>query len=154
MNPFAILKEDHKKVKALFKEYEDAGDRAFKKKGDIAEKVMHELEVHAKLEEELFYPKVKVGVDKEARHLVNEAYEEHHVVKMLIAELKELKPEDEVFDAKFTVLMENVKHHIKEEENELFPEAKDSINGLSEPLAEEMESRKQELKTEIPEISL
>ncbi|HKX13270.1 MAG TPA: hemerythrin domain-containing protein [bacterium] len=154
MNPFTMLKEDHKKVKALFKEYEDAGDRAFKKKGQIAEKVMYELEVHAQVEEELFYPKVKQNVDKEARHLVNEAYEEHHVVKMLIAELKALKPEDEAFDAKFKVLMENVKHHIKEEEHELFPEAKDSLDGMSEPLGEEMEGRKVELQEEIPRASL
>ncbi|HEX5035479.1 MAG TPA: hemerythrin domain-containing protein [bacterium] len=149
MNPFSMLKEDHRKVKQLFKEYEDAGDRAFRKKGQIAQKAIHELEVHAQVEEELFYPKVKQNVDKEARHLVNEAFEEHHVVKVLIAELKKLKPEDESFDAKFKVLMENVKHHIKEEENELFPEARDGLDGMSEPLGEEMEDRKMELQEEI-----
>ena len=146
MNPFTMLQEDHKKVKALFKEYEEAGERAFKRKAEIVEKVFHELEVHTQVEEELFYPKVKENVDQEARHLVNEAYEEHHVVKMLMAEMKELEPEDEAFDAKFKVLMENVKHHIKEEENELFPEAKDGFDGMSEPLAEEMEGRKTELQ--------
>jgi hemerythrin-like domain-containing protein len=82
---------------------------------------MHELEIHAELEEGLVYPAIRAGIDDD--NLMNEANEEHHLVHVLIAELKKLDPSDETFRAKFTVLGELVKHHVKEEDGEMFPKA-------------------------------
>jgi hemerythrin superfamily protein len=118
-NPvLAMLKADHKKVKALFGEYEDATPR---KQVDIAQTVIHELEIHAELEEELVYPAIRAGIHD--NDLMNEAKEEHHLVHLLLAELKTLDPSEDTFRAKFTVLGELVKHHVKEEEGEMFPKA-------------------------------
>ncbi|MGH7183373.1 MAG: hemerythrin domain-containing protein [Nitrospiraceae bacterium] len=114
----AMLKADHKKVKALFADFEDATAR---KREDIAQSAIQELEVHAELEEELIYPAIRKGIDED--QVMNEAKEEHHLVHVLIAELKELDPTDETFAAKFIVLGELVKHHVKEEEGEMFPQA-------------------------------
>src|SRR3954466_1469198 len=108
MDAIKMLEADHKKVKGLFREFESAGDRATKKKQTIAEQVFMELEVHSKLEEEIFYPAVKAKADQEGKELVVEGIEEHHVVDVLIEELKGLDPQDEHYDAKFTVLTENV----------------------------------------------
>jgi hemerythrin-like domain-containing protein len=82
---------------------------------------MHELEIHAELEEGLVYPAIRAGIDDD--NLMNEANEEHHLVHVLIAELKKLDPSDETFRAKFTVLGELVKHHVKEEDGGMFPKA-------------------------------
>lgn len=118
-NPvLTMLKADHTKVKALFAEYQEATPR---KQQDIAQTIIQELEIHAKLEEELIYPAIRKGIKGDM--LMNEATEEHHLVHVLIAELKELEPSDARFKAKFTVLGELVKHHVKEEEGEMFPEA-------------------------------
>jgi hemerythrin superfamily protein len=113
-----MLKADHKKVKALFAEYEEATPR---KKQDIAQTTIQELEIHAGLEEKLIYPAIREGIDD--NEVMNEAMEEHHLVHVLIAELKELEPSDDTFRAKFILLGELVKHHVKEEEGEMFPQA-------------------------------
>ncbi len=118
-NPvLTMLKTDHKKVKALFAEYQDATAR---KQQDIAQTIIQDLEIHAALEEELIYPAIRKGTKDDK--LMNEAAEEHHLVHVLIAEMKELEPRDATFKAKFTVLGELVKHHVKEEEGEMFPQA-------------------------------
>jgi len=116
-----MLKEDHKKVKELFEEFESAEGR---ERGEIAKTAIQELEVHAELEETLIYPAIRKEI--EADDMMNEAVEEHHLVHVLIKELKKLKPSDEKFQAKFTVLGELVKHHIEEEENEMLPQAEES----------------------------
>jgi hemerythrin superfamily protein len=150
MDAIDLLKADHKKVKELFRQYEEVGDRAYQKKKGIAEEVFTEITIHSTLEEELFYPAVKAKTDKDGKDLVAESIEEHHVVASLIEELKALDPKDERYDAKFTVLMENVEHHIEEEEGELFPEAEevlgDAIKHLSTPMAE----RKEQLMASQP----
>ena len=87
------------------------------------ETVLTELAVHSKLEEELIYPAIRAEIDDD--DLMDEALEEHHVVHGLLVELKKMKPSDERYDAKFTVLAESVRHHIKEEESEIFPKAED-----------------------------
>ena len=118
-NPvLTMLKADHKKVKGLFTEYEEATPR---KQQDIAQTTIQALEIHAELEEELIYPAIRKGTKDDEG--MNEATEEHHLVHVLIAELKKLESSDETFKAKFTVLGELVKHHVKEEEGEMFPEA-------------------------------
>ena len=116
-----ILREDHKKVKGLFEEFEHAEDA--KAKQQIVETAVAELEVHSKLEEDLIYPEIRAEIADD--DLMDEALEEHHVVHGLIGELKKMKPSDERYDAKFTVLAESVRHHIKEEESEMFPKAED-----------------------------
>ena len=117
---FEMLKEDHDKVKKLFEDFESAEGR---ERGEIAKTAIQELEIHADLEERLIYPAIRAEVD--AADMMNEAIEEHHLVHVLIAELKKLKPGDEKFQAKFSVLSELVKHHIEEEEGEMFPKAEE-----------------------------
>lgn len=145
MDPIKLLKDDHKKVKKLFREYESAGDRAYQTKQRIAEQVFTELAVHTAIEEEIFYPAAKAKADKEGKELVAEGFEEHHVVKVLIDELKALSPEDEQYDAKFKVLTENVEHHIEEEEGEMLPDAEKTLKDELEPLGDQMQRRKEEL---------
>ena len=116
-----MLRKDHKKVKGLFEEFEQAEDTTTKQR--IVETALTELEVHSKLEEELIYPAIRAEVGDD--DLMDEALEEHHVVHGLLGELKKMKASDESYDAKFTVLAENVRHHIKEEESEMFPKAED-----------------------------
>ncbi len=116
-----MLKEDHEKVKGLFEDFESAEGR---EQADIAATAIMELEVHADLEEKLIYPAIREHIDED--EMMNEAVEEHHLVHVLIRELKKLKPKDEVFQAKFNVLGELVKHHIEEEEGEMLPKAQES----------------------------
>jgi hypothetical protein len=132
-----ILKEDHAKVKKLFEQFETAASRAVKKK--IVRETLAELKVHAAIEEEIFYPAVRKPVGKE---IMNEADEEHHVAKLLIAELERMDGSESHFDAKFHVLAENVRHHIEEEEGEMIPKAQ-KVKVNFEALAERMLSRKQ-----------
>jgi hemerythrin-like domain-containing protein len=138
-----LLKDDHKKVKDLFRQFEKA--RSTDRKMKIAQEAMHELEVHAEIEEEIFYPAAKAKADKEGKELVAEAVEEHHVVKVLIGELKALPEVNEQFEAKFTVLIENVEHHIEEEEKEMLPDAKKTLGKDIDVLGDQMKARKEEL---------
>ncbi len=113
-----MLKEDHAKVKELFEEFESAEGQ---EQAEIAATAIFELEIHAELEEKLIYPAIREAIDN--TDMMNEAVEEHHLVHVLIKELKKLKPKDEKFHAKFSVLSELVKHHVEEEEGEILPEA-------------------------------
>ncbi len=116
-----MLKEDHQKVQGLFEDYESAEG---KERAEIAATAIMELEIHAELEEKIIYPAIRQEIEED--DLMNEAVEEHHLVHVLIKELKKLKSSDERFQAKFTVLGELVKHHIKEEEDEMLPKAEKS----------------------------
>jgi hemerythrin superfamily protein len=121
-----LLKNDHKQIKRLFREFQQAGDRATKTKGSIVEKIIEALTVHTYLENEVMYPEVrKLLPDLEDDVL--ESYEEHHVADVLCVELSMLRPEDERFEAKATVLIENVEHHIEEEEEEWFPKVREGL---------------------------
>jgi hemerythrin superfamily protein len=142
-NPaLALLKKDHDAVKDLFDKFEKADGRPARKK--IVKQALTELKVHAAIEEELFYPAVRKPVGKD---IMNEADEEHHVAKVLIAELESMDGREDHYDAKFTVLAENVRHHIKEEENEVFPKAKDAAIDF-EALSKAMLQRKEMLLAE------
>jgi hemerythrin superfamily protein len=141
-----LIKEDHQRVEALFREYEQAGDRAHKTKKRLADEISRELEVHAQVEEESFYPAVGAKAKKDGKELVHEAVEEHHLVRVTLAELAELDPEDESFDAKVQVLMENVRHHVQEEESEMLPQATELLGEEAlHRLGEEMRARKRQL---------
>lgn len=145
-SPIAMLKADHQKVKALFDQYEAAGDRKSKAKQAIIEEVFAALEVHTQLEEEIFYPAVKAQGDKEGKKLIAESLEEHQVVKTLMEDMRDLDPGDEQYEAKFAVLMESVCHHIAEEEGEMFPMAEEELADEMETLLDEMVERKQVLQ--------
>jgi hemerythrin superfamily protein len=142
----SLIKADHRKVEKLFREYEEAGDRAYKTKQQLVEEITRELEVHTTIEEETYYPAVEAKAKTDGKELIGEAIEEHHLVKITLAELAALSPEDEAYDAKVTVLMENVRHHVEEEEQDMLPQSEE-ILGKEElgRLGEEMAARKQQL---------
>lgn len=147
MEATTLLIQDHETVKKLFAQYDAAGDEAYKTKKAIFETIKSELAIHMDIEESIFYPTVKAQPSDELKDEIREADEEHHVAKLLIAEISRMNPEDEQYDAKVTVLKENIEHHVREEENELFPSAKKKLGKeLLEQLGEEMEERKDVLK--------
>jgi hemerythrin superfamily protein len=115
----ALLKEDHRTVKKLFKDFFATGARAYATRRRIADKVILELSIHSGIEETVLYPRTR-AVLPQLDNEVLEALEEHHVVKTTCAELQRMNPRDERFPAKMQVLMENVRHHIAEEEQDLF----------------------------------
>lgn len=117
-----VLKTDHRAVEELFAEFEKLGPKAYKSRQSIVKKVTKELSVHASIEEMVLYPAAREALSKGGDDLVLEALEEHHVVKATLAELGTLPPDHERYAAKMTVLMEMVRHHVKEEEHELFPQ--------------------------------
>jgi len=143
-----LLKDDHRQVKHLFEQFEAAGDR--RAKAILAKEAMLELKIHTTVEEEIFYPAVRKAMKKklgkeETTDLMDEADEEHHVAKLLIAELETMKASDDHWEAKFTVLSENVLHHVKEEEGEMFPKAR-ALDIDYDALGQQMLTRKEELK--------
>ena len=121
-----ILREDHKQVRALFREFQKAGTTDARK-GAIVSKVIELLTVHTYIENEVMYPAVRRELPQ-LEDDVLESYEEHHVADVLIMELSMLKPSDERFQAKTTVLIENVTHHIEEEESDWFPKVRDGLS--------------------------
>ncbi len=120
MDAIRMLKDDHAAVEVLFKRFEKAGDRAFVTKREIVDRIIEALSVHAAIEEQLFYPVTRATVP-ETEDIALESLEEHHIVKWLLAELEDMDADAERFDAKVTVLIENVRHHVTEEEGEYFP---------------------------------
>ncbi|RYY76176.1 MAG: hemerythrin domain-containing protein [Gammaproteobacteria bacterium] len=136
----SLLRADHKLVNDLFAEYEKSRSNVRKKQ--IVSMICKELTIHAQIEEEIFYPAVKAALkDKE---LIPEATVEHATLKDLIAQVKDVDPDGEIFDAKIKVLSEYVKHHVKEEQNEIFPKAKESSLDLLE-IGAQLTERKAEL---------
>lgn len=142
----ALLREDHKKVKKLFKAYEDLeGKDASGEKLELFEQIRTELTIHAAIEEEIFYPAIDAIPEDEAHNLIAEAQEEHKIVKQLLDELSGLEPDELEFDAKMKVLSENVLHHAEEEEKDVFPFFDDLPKGQQDHLSWELDKRKSEL---------
>lgn len=136
-----MIRQDHKKVEGLFKKFEQTkGGQAKRRFADTA---MNELELHASLEEEIFYPAVEKEIDD--RSMISEARQEHQTVKQLIAELRGMGEADDEFESQFSQLVENVQHHVEEEENEMLPKVEDSELDLNS-LGAEMSERRQELQ--------
>ena len=121
-----LLRDDHKQIKRLFREFEQAGERATKTKGSIVAKIIEALTVHTYLENEVMYPEVR-KLMPELENDVLESYEEHHVAEVLCVELSMLSPDHERFEAKTTVLIEIVEHHIEEEEQDWFPKVREGL---------------------------
>src|SRR4051794_17327372 len=140
MDAITLLRNDHKTVERLFKRFEKAGDGALVEKRQIVDRIVEELSIHATIEEQLFYPVARATVPK-TDDIALESLEEHHIVKWVLAELERMPADDERFDAKVTVLMENVRHHVKEEEDDFFPKVRNelgrgALNELGEAMAQ------------------
>ena len=127
MDAISLLKSDHQSVKRLFRAFEQAGERARATKAKTAKAIVRELSQHAAIEEQVFYPAVRQEVS-DISDQVLESLEEHHVVKWLCSEIEKLGPEDERFTPKVTVLIESVRHHIREEEGTLFPAVREALS--------------------------
>jgi iron-sulfur cluster repair protein YtfE (RIC family) len=138
MDPFKLLKEDHEKVSELFKRIESASGQA---KLKLFKELKSELDLHAHIEETIFYPLLEKP--RESHDITLEAYEEHKVVKDLLAQLAGAKKPSDEWEAKLTVLRENVEHHVNEEEGELFDKASDVLTGeQAEALGDQMAAEK------------
>jgi hemerythrin superfamily protein len=126
MDAITLLKNDHRTVEELFKRFESTGPRGKKAKRSIVDKIVRELSIHAVIEEQIFYPTVRSWAPDETDDVL-EALEEHNVVKWLLADLEDMAPDAERFDAKVTVMMELVRHHVKEEERDMFPKVRKAM---------------------------
>ena len=141
MNVFALLKADHEKVAGILETIEDTTERTVKGRDELFARLKAELDLHAMIEEEIFYPAFEDT--EEAREITLEAYEEHRLVKQLLVELEAEPKDTEEWTAKFTVLKENIEHQVEEEEGELFKKAPQA---LSEEEIETLGNRLQEAK--------
>ena len=126
MDAIVLLKDDHKTVEKLFKQFEKAGEDATQEKRRLVDTIIQELVTHAYIEEQIFYPAAREAAPDTKDHVL-ESVEEHHVVVWMLAELMKLDASDERFDAKVSVLMENVRHHVEEEEKEWFPQVRKAM---------------------------
>ena len=144
MDAMSLLKDDHRKVKKLLAELESTTERGVKTREELFTKVKHELVVHEAIEEEIFYPALKEH--PKTKEIALEGYEEHHVVDTVMAEIEGVAYDDEKWGAKFTVMKENLEHHIEEEEGEMFKQAKQVFDQdeLTQ-LGESMKARKEDL---------
>lgn len=142
MNAISLLMKDHKNVKALFAQYEGLSDRSFATKKKLADQICHELTVHTQLEEEIFYPAVRRPIHD--GDLMDEAVVEHASAKELIAQILAMDPSEDLYDAKVTVLSEQIEHHVKEEEGDMFPKVRKTSVNL-DALGEQMAARKEQL---------
>ncbi|MEO6144838.1 MAG: hemerythrin domain-containing protein [Dermatophilaceae bacterium] len=141
-----VLKDDHQQIRKLFRDFQAAGENATSAKGKIATRIIEELTVHTYLENELMYPEVR-NLLRDLEDDILESYEEHHVADVLCMELYAMNPDAERFDAKMTVLIENVKHHMDEEEQDWFPKVR---NGLGRTKLQELGARMVELRKTAP----
>jgi len=153
MDAIVLLKADHKAVEKLFRQFEKAGEQSHREKKGIVDQVLLMLTQHAYIEEEIFYPTARAAVPDTKDHVL-ESVEEHHVVAWLLAELAATDPRDERFDAKMTVLMENVRHHVEEEEQEFFPEVRKALGRTRlQELGEQLEAAKPNAPSDPMQLS-
>ena len=138
MNAIQHLLNQHVEIVKLFHKYVETGERAYKQKQSIAEELIDVITKHAELEEEVLFSAFKEKGGEEAEEMVLEGVEEHEVTEFIMDRLRNASPEDKAFDAKFKVLMENIKLHFLEEEREIFPKAQKVLKGDLDRLGEEM----------------
>jgi hemerythrin-like domain-containing protein len=143
-NPIEIIKSDHEKVKQLFEEYNALDENGIDRKSQLASEILKELTIHAKMEEKFFYPKLKENLSDEHPLPVDEAEAEHHAAKMIMLELKMMPVSSDTYDAKMTVLQENIEHHIEEEESELLPEAETVLGDEMDEIGKKMQEYKED----------
>ena len=141
-----MLKEDHREIRKVFTAFEKAGEKATKAKQDLVDRMIRLLTVHTYLENEVMYPRVRALLP-EVEDDVLESYEEHHVADVLVMELAAMKSTDERFTAKTTVLIENVRHHMEEEESDWFPKVRE---GLGRKVLQELGAEMQAARKKAP----
>ena len=141
-----LLKNDHKDIRKAFADFEKAGENAHVTKGKIVDRIIELLTVHTYLENEVMYPRVRKLLP-EVEDDVLESYEEHHVADVLVLELAALKPDHERFTAKTTVLIENVRHHMDEEEQDWFPQVRE---GLGRKVLQEIGAEMEAVRPKAP----
>ena len=145
MDAFELLKKDHEKVSGIFEKLDTTTERGVKTREELFTQLKNELDVHAQIEEQIFYPALEEA--DETHEITLEAFEEHAIVKQLLAELEELSKDDETWGAKLKVLKENVEHHVEEEEGEMFTGARKVLSSEQiEALGARMEAAKKEQK--------
>lgn len=146
VNAISLLEDDHKKVKKLFKEFDKLAKKNDDSRSEIANMICAELMVHAQIEEEIFYQEARAKINDD--DLLNEAVVEHDSAKELISQIQSLTTDDEMYDAKVTVLGEYINHHVEEEETEMFPKMRKSKVDLDE-LGLKLKMLKEELTSEL-----
>lgn len=152
-NAITLLTDDHKMVQKLFKEFAKlTGEGGGDNKDQLVKQICAELTVHAQIEEEILYPAARDALD-DSNDILDEAEVEHATAKDLIAQLESMQPDDELYDAKVTVLGEYINHHIKEEQDEMFPKLKKTDLDL-QALGDELMQRKEELLGEMEKSSV
>lgn len=144
----AMLIADHKKVKSLFEQFESLSDRSKVSKKKIADQICTELQIHAEIEEQIFYPAVRAAIKDD--DLMDEALVEHASAKDLIAQITEIDPGDELYDAKIKVLSEQIEHHVEEEEGDMFPKVRKAGIDLAD-LGAQMMTLKESLGASMSE---
>lgn len=142
-----LLTKQHREVEDLFEQFEKAGDNAKDKKKKLADEICNALIMHTMIEEEIFYPATRAAGEEseETEDMVDEAIVEHASAKDLIAQIREMSPEDDLYDAKVKVLSEMIDHHVEEEEKEMFPKTRKLKLDLG-VLGEEMKKRQVEIE--------
>ena len=149
MNVLKLLKKDHSTVQSLFGKFDRTGKSAHDRKNELFAKIRRELQLHSRAEEEIFYPALK-ALNGQGRLLVSEALKEHKDVDELLTQISRLKPTDKNFDEKMETLIENVDHHIEEEEGEIFQFAEENCSADQlEELGRQMDDRKKTLDQQM-----
>jgi hemerythrin-like domain-containing protein len=143
MHALTLLMDDHQKLKKMLKDGDETTERAVKTRTELLERLTAELKAHERIEEEILYPVLKEHA--EAKEIVLEGYQEHHVADLLIAELHKMDLQDERWGAKWSVLKENIEHHIEEEEDDMFKKARNLLGRSElESLGDQMAELKKE----------
>ena len=144
MDAIALLKDEHDALKKLLEKADGTTERGVKTREELLSRIKNDLTVHEAIEEEIFYPALKEHA--ETKEITLEAYEEHHVVDEVMSEIERTPFDDERWGAKFTVMKENIEHHIEEEEGEMFKQAREVLDPADlDDLGQRMEARKKEL---------
>ncbi|HET6346021.1 MAG TPA: hemerythrin domain-containing protein [Myxococcota bacterium] len=153
MDALKLLQDDHEAVLSLFDAYQKLGDGLSAHKTALARKICREIELHSEIEERVLYPELGKRRSEELRDKVREGFEEHLSAKRIIGDLRQMNAQDPQFDAKVRVLNEELEHHIKEEEDEMFPEARDLMSeDQLEEIGDSMQALRESLEQGTAEV--
>jgi hemerythrin superfamily protein len=141
MDPVPMLLDDHQQVRTLYRHYQQAGDN--QQKFQVARRILTELEAHSKVEEQAFYPAVEQKGTAQLKQVVHHSEEEHQKVDQMVTELKGMGSFSQEFDRKFTQLMNDVEHHVQEEDGQMLPQARQILDGETDQLSQQMQQIKQ-----------
>lgn len=148
MDPVQMLIDDHQKVRTLYRQYQQATDS--QQKHGVARQILMELEAHSNIEEQVFYPAVEQQGNAQLKQVVHHSEEEHQKVDQMVAELKGMGSFSHEFDQKFTKLMQDVEHHVQEEESQMLPQARQILGADTQQLSQRMQQVKQQTLSSAP----